>query len=296
MGRALLGWIVLCAGIGLAISTARFAAGLTSAPAAAVPLLQALLVTALVVPVILLLRSKVDRKSAADLGLSRRMLTPVIFGLTVGVASGAATWLPALWMGWISIERVDYGTLMSFLVINAFVLLLYEALPEELALRGYAWANLRSRWSPLIATWIVTVLFIFSSSLISVFQFGSARLLDVEPVGLGWAPAGTDPVAYVLQLGLFGLVLCAARRVPVAGALGIAIAFHLAQLTVTRLVLGGLGWLDSGIDVEFTAPDAIALVLVHICLGGFMFILTRKWLQRRDTVTEGNALMHRAGS
>ncbi|WP_258059933.1 hypothetical protein [Arthrobacter sp. ZGTC212] len=44
------------------------------------------------------------------------------------------------------------------------------------------------------------------------------------------------------------------------------------------------------------APDAIALVLVHICLGGFMFILTRKWLQRRDTVTEGNALMHRAGS
>ncbi|MBO0908691.1 type II CAAX prenyl endopeptidase Rce1 family protein [Arthrobacter sunyaminii] len=216
MGRALLGWIVLCAGIGLAISTARFAAGLTSAPAAAVPLLQALLVTALVVPVILLLRSKVDRKSAADLGLSRRMLTPVIFGLTVGVASGAATWLPALWMGWISIERVDYGTLMSFLVINAFVLLLYEALPEELALRGYAWANLRSRWSPLIATWIVTVLFIFSSSLISIFQFGSARLLDVEPVGLGWAPAGTDPVAYVLQLGLFGLVLCAARRAGLA--------------------------------------------------------------------------------
>ncbi|WP_258073463.1 hypothetical protein [Arthrobacter sp. 08Y14] len=37
-------------------------------------------------------------------------------------------------MGWISIERVDYGTLMSFLVINAFVLLLYEALPEGNAL------------------------------------------------------------------------------------------------------------------------------------------------------------------
>ena len=88
-------------------------------------------------------------------------------------------------------------------------------------------------------------------------------------------------MAYFLQVGLFGLVLCAARRVPLAGALGVAIAFHLAQLTVTRLVLGGLGWLDSGVDVRFNAPDAIALVLVHICLGGLIFILTRKFLGRR---------------
>lgn len=91
----------------------------------------------------------------------------------------------------------------------------------------------------------------------------------------------SDPVAYFLQIGLFGLVLCAARRVPVAGALGVAIAFHLAQLTVTRVVLGGLGWLDSGVDVQFNAPDAIVLVLAHICLGGLIFILARKFLSRR---------------
>ena len=297
IGRAMLGWIVLCAGIGLAISTARFITGLISAPpAAAAPLIQAVLVTALVVPAILALRSRLDRKSPAGLGLSRRMTAPLLFGLLVGVVTGAATWLPALWMGWISVERVHYGTLVSFLLINACVLLLYEALPEELALRGYAWANVNSRWSPLIATLSVTALFVFSSSLISVFQFGSARLLDVEPGGFGWAPAGSDPIVYFLQLGVFGLVLCAARRVPVDGALGIAVAFHVAQLSVTRLVLGGLGWLDSGLDIEFQAPDAIALVLVHICLGGFIFILTRKWLQRRDTVTDGNARMHRAGT
>lgn len=96
VGRALLGWIVLCAGIGVAISIARFTAGRTGTTTeAAVPLLQAALVSALVVPVILLLRRKVDRRSAADLGLSRRMTAPALFGLLVGTVSGALTWLPA---------------------------------------------------------------------------------------------------------------------------------------------------------------------------------------------------------
>ncbi|MDN3481909.1 hypothetical protein QMA10_08225 [Arthrobacter sp. APC 3897] len=85
VGRAVLGWIVLCAGIGLAITVAGFLTGLIPAPAAAaVPLVQAVLVTVLVVPAVLLLLSKLDRASPAHLGLSRRMTAPVVFGLLAG--------------------------------------------------------------------------------------------------------------------------------------------------------------------------------------------------------------------
>ncbi|WP_337662100.1 hypothetical protein [Actinoalloteichus sp. AHMU CJ021] len=58
-------------------------------------------------------------------------------------------------------------------------------------------------------------------------------------------------------------------------------AFPVAQLTVTRVLLGGLGWLDSSVRVEFTQPDAMALIFVRIAFGGLVFLTLRKLLERR---------------
>lgn len=279
--RALLGWLVLCAGIGLGISISRFLGEAFAPSSAFVPLLQAVLVASIVVPTILVLRCRIDRRSLASLGLSPRIGGPVILGTAVGLLGGAATWLPALGMGWIVVERIDPATLVLFLVVNSIVLFLYEALPEELALRGYAWTNIRDGWSPGVATVIVTVLFCLSSLVISLAHTGSGLLLGVETSGPSLAPSGSDPIAYVIQLAVFGLALCAARRIPLPGVLGVVIAFHVTQLTVTRALLGGLGWIESGVTVRFTDPDVIALVLVHIALCGAMFILIRKVIARR---------------
>ncbi len=280
---------MLCAGIGLGISIARLLGEAFAAPPAFVPVVQAVLVTSLVVPALLLLRRTLDRRSLTGLGLSPRMGGPVLLGVAVGVLRGAVTWLPALGMGWIAVERIDPATLVVFLVVNSIVLFFYEALPEELALRGYAWTNVRDSWHPFAATVLVTLLFCFSALVISVAHAGSALLLGMESSGPSFAPSGTDPVAYVLQIAAFGLALGAARRIPLPGVLGTAIAFHVTQLTITRILLGGMGWIDSGVTVRFANPDVIALVLVHIALCGVAFIVIRKTLTRRH---ERSALVY----
>ena len=157
---------------------------------------------------------------------------------------------------------------------------MYEVLPEELALRGYGWATIRARWPAFVATLTITILFCLSSAFISVFQTLSAFIVGVDPAGISFAPQGTDPVVYLVQIASFGLALIAARRLPVHGALFGAAAFHLVHLTMNRVILGGLGWLSSGVHVTFVEPDAIALVVVHIAVCGAGFILIRKLVER----------------
>jgi hypothetical protein len=281
IGRALLAWGVLCGGIAFAVTVGRALGEEFALPQAAVAIIQAVLTSALVVPTIVLMRRKLDRGSMRGLGLSRSIARPALIGAAVGLGLGAAVWVPAALLGWISIGSVDPYDVGVFLVMNALVLLLYEAIPEELALRGYAWTHLSERWMPLVATLAVTAIFPLSSAVISVFAALASRVVGIQSEGVFLVPPGNDPIAYGLQLVFFGLALGAARRIPVEGALTIAMVFHLCQLTVNRLLLGGTGWLYSGVAVRFIAPEAIALVLVHIALSGLAFVLIRKRIERR---------------
>jgi membrane protease YdiL (CAAX protease family) len=282
VGRALLAWFILCAGVAIAVTLARFFGERFDLDAAAVAVVQAILASALVVPAIVALRRWGDRAPLRGLGLSRSVLRPALIGAAVGLGLGVLVWAPAALLGWIEIGTVDPLGVATFLVANAAVLVLYEALPEELALRGYAWTHLSERWKPLVATLAVTAIFPLSTAAISVLQAVVSRLIGIESLGLFLVPPRMDPIAYGLQLVFFGLALGAARRIPLEGALTIAISFHLCQLTVNRLLLGGSGWLDSGVGVRFMEPDAIALVLVHIILSGIAFVLIRKRLERHQ--------------
>lgn len=132
---------------------------------------------------------------------------------------------------------------------------------------------------------ITTVLFVLSAALISLFQTGSALLLGVDAQGFALAPPGNDPIAYFLQLFFFGLTLCAARRIDIPGALIIAMSFHVVQLSITRILLGGVSWIESGVTVTFVEPDAIILVLAHIIVSGLIFLALRMWLSKRTAAT-----------
>lgn len=247
-----------------------------------ISIMQALLASAMIVPAVLLMRRKIDRKSFRGLGLGRRSTRAATIGVVVGLGTACLVWAPAFCAGWIALERVDLAQLLKFITVNTLILLLYEALPEELALRGYAWAIVSENWSPFVATIAVTALFPLSSLVISVIQTGAALLLGAGSSGIALAPQGSDPVAYGLQLILFGLALCAARRIPIPGVLAMCVAFHVVQLSVNRVLLGGLGWLDSGVTTVFVEPDAIALVLVHVMLSGMTFLTVRKALERHS--------------
>lgn len=274
--RAVLAWLVLCVGLGAASGISIVAGEWFDLSAFAGAILSALVMSAMVVPVIVLLRRRLDHRPLAGLGWSRRVGRPLLIGTVVGIGTGAVVWVPAALVGWIGIESVDLGAFVGFLLLNAVVLALYEALPEELALRGYVWTNLRDGWGVAIATVLTTALFPLSIAVASVVAAGVGLVLGTPTMEPTWSPGGQDPISYYLQLIVFGLALIAARRLPIEGALIVAMAFHVTQLTVTRTLLGGSGWLDSGWMISWHEPDAIALVLVHSILAGVVFVVARK--------------------
>lgn len=283
LARGVLGWLVLVTGLGVSIGLVTAADQRIGLSGATLALLQAGLMSALVIPVIWLLRSRLDLRSMAGLGWARPVLPPVLIGLGVGLLSGVVAWLPAAALGWIRFDQIDALAVGRFLALNGLALLFYEALPEELALRGYTWTNLRDGFSTTIASVLTTLLFPLGGVLVTGIAAGITAVLGTQAVPIRWFPG--DPAVYVLQLTLFGLALIAARRLPLRGALFTAVGFHWMQLTITRALLGGLGWVPSGLEVTFVAPDAIALVLVHIVLGGLGFVLIRRLQSARQLVS-----------
>ena len=278
--RGALGWLVLTLGLGVSIGLVEVLDQRIGLPMVARFVVQALVMSSLVVPTVLLLRTRLDGRTLRGLGWAQPLPRPVAIGTSVGLVSGVVVWLPALLAGWIRVDHVDVAEFATFLTLGGAVLVLYEALPEELALRGYAWTNLRDGWGSAVATVVVTALFPLSGPAASLVATPVVALLGGTPaITLGFP--GGDAVAYVLQLVLFGLALVAARRVPLPGALFVAVAFHWTSLTVTRTLLGGLSWMPSGWDVTFVEPDAVALVLVQLVVGGLLFVALRSLGRRR---------------
>ena len=279
---------MLSLGVQFSITIARLVSAWVTAGPAFVPVLQAVLTSMIVVPAVVILRRRLDRRplrGAGGIGLARRWPAAAATGAAVGLGAGALVWVPAFWAGWIRLDRLELTTLIIFLVVNTAVLLLYEALPEELALRGYGWTTMREAWSPLAATATITVL--FSLNMIPgnlVEAAASALLPGVEMTGFLLVPSGNDPIVYLTQMLIFGLALIAARRLPLPGALTAAIAFHVTVLTVNRALLGGLRWIDSGVGTQLAAPEVAALTLVYPMVGGVLFILIRRWLERRSRI------------
>lgn len=283
LSRSLVGWSVLCLGVGLSITLTRLAAPATGDGPLTARTVQAVIVAVIVIPPIMILRNRLG-------GSSRRRghrpsfawARPAAIATGVGVLTAAATWAPAIWAGWVRVGSVSVQQLLVFLAVNTLIALLHEAVPEEIALRGYAWDSLRQRFRPIIATAAVTALFCATYTGISAVQTASALLLGVRADGITLSPDGTDPVAYLLQISLFGLALIAARALPVPGALAAAVSFHLVHLAVNRVLFGGLGGFDTGVEANVVAPDASALVLVHIVLSGIVFAALRKALRTRS--------------
>ena len=130
----------------------------------------------------------------------------------------------------------------------------------------------------------ITVLFCLSTAFSNLIRMTSTLVLGGGTTGFSLAPSGNDPVFYIVLLFVFGLTLVAARRIPLPGALTSAIAFHHTFLTINRVLLGGLGWIDSGVGIEFATPEVAGISLVHAALAGTVFMVVRRWLERRTAV------------
>ncbi|WP_232665233.1 CPBP family intramembrane glutamic endopeptidase [Pseudonocardia sp. TRM90224] len=221
---------------------------------------RAVLVAVLAVPLVLLARRHLDRRPIAGLGLAGPRLRPLLFGMACWAVPAALGILVSTLAGWgsITIGALDAPTLVLIVALPVLVVL-YEALPEELIFRGYLYRNLATRlprWAAVIGQ---AVLFTAWGGLI-----GAAD---------GWE-------RYLLFF-TFSIVLGVLRVV--TGSLWATMGFHLAFQWFTQWLSAaqqaGGATVEGRADLEFVSfwllPIVIGTVVLLAAIGR-----GRDWAQR----------------
>ena len=108
--------------------------------------LQALVLSALVVPGVWWLRTRVDRRPMRGLGLStpRHALQAFGLGMAIVVTPMLVTSVMAAALGWATVTIDLSPASLSRLLVAAGTVFFFEALPEELVFRGYIYRTLNA--------------------------------------------------------------------------------------------------------------------------------------------------------
>ncbi|WP_055551265.1 type II CAAX prenyl endopeptidase Rce1 family protein [Streptomyces sp. NBRC 110028] len=272
LGRALLGGLVMAValGVGTGVGATAQVGGFAGR------LVPAALVSGVAVPVVWLLTRRAGQP-LTSLGFGGARASARAFLTGAGVTAGAAALVlgAGTAAGMLRWSAAGPLGLARFLVSNAVVALLLEALPEETTLRGHTWSSLRQRFGGAVAALGTTGVFLLVPGASTVAEAGTVRLLGGEPGPVGWAPDGQHPVDYLILLTVFGLTLVAARTAVRQAPLWAAIGTHLTFLTVNRIALDGDGR-HTGWPVEATTPDAVLLVPAYLLVATAGFALFRR--------------------
>lgn len=269
-GRAILAACVM--GLALAVATwAGALLGLAASPDH--PLLARLAVaaavTVVVVALIVLLCRRGDRAPLSSIGLTGTVAD--VRGFLLGAGIVLATGLVAIGaltvFGAARWSDFDPLTLLVFLTTNAIVALLFEALPEEISIRGYALTVLRRYFSQSIAT----VLNIATFLLVPLIALSAHALLErtrgeTESV-FALAPGGQDALMYYLMLTVFGLLLIRARDSTASATIWTCVGAHLAWLTVNRVVLDQA----PGVQVDLGEIATLLFFAIYVSAAIYAF-------------------------
>ncbi|MFI9079732.1 hypothetical protein ACIGW8_25230 [Streptomyces sioyaensis] len=274
-GRALLGGAVMAGALGAGNALGEALARTVGAEGYLRQLLPAVLVSTLAVSAVLL-RWAGRPAGLRPLGLGPWSSAPCAFlrGVAVTVSCAAGVLGAGTALGWVRWSEPDPAALATFLARNAAVAVLLEALPEETTLRGHAWASLRDRFGAVLSALGTTAVFLLVPAASTVVQAGVACAVGVPAPPMGLAPAGQDPVAYLVLLGVFGLTLVAARAAPGPAPLWTAIGTHVAFLSVNRVLFEGAAR-GAGWSAEVGPDHAAVLDLGYLAVTATVFVGAR---------------------
>lgn len=267
VARALGGGLVMAVALGVGTGLGPALADACGARGLPARLIPAALVSAVAVPLIL----RVARPGSLGFGNAGLRLRAFLIGVGVTGAAAALVLGAGTAAGMLDWARPDPAALLGFIVSNALVAFLLEALPEETTLRGYAWTSLRGRFGAMGSALGTTAVFLLVPGVSTVVEAGVARLIGGNPPPIGPAPSGQHPVDYLVLLTVFGLMLVAARTAVAGAPLWATIGAHLTFLTVNRAVLEG-NERDAGVSVDQTTPDAVLLVPAYLLVATVAFL------------------------
>ncbi|GGV95900.1 hypothetical protein GCM10015535_64300 [Streptomyces gelaticus] len=280
MGRALAGGLIMAVALGAGNGLGAVLADATGASGLAARLIPAALVTVVAVPFVL----RLSHPRTVGFGSPGASLRSFLTGVGVTAAAAALVLGAGTAVGLLIWQQLDLLTLAGFLVTNAVVAFLLEALPEEATLRGYTWTSLRRRFGPVLAALGTTAVFLLVPGTSTLVTVGIARLAGDEPGRTGSVPEGQHPVDYLILLTVFGLTLIAARAGVGHAPLWAAIGTHLTVLTVNRIMLQGEER-DAGVMVVQASGDAVLLVPLYLVVAAIAFLTCRR-VTRRHTPGE----------
>ncbi|KUL37898.1 hypothetical protein ADL22_19870 [Streptomyces sp. NRRL F-4489] len=281
-GRALAGGAVMACALGAGNAAGPALARLLGARGYLAELLPAALVTLLAVPAVLALRRAAPPAPALGLGPRHGALPGLLRGLGTTAGCAALVLGAGTAAGWVHWSALDPPALLGFLLRNAPVALLLEALPEETTLRGHTWTALSARFGGAATALGTTLVFLLVPAAAAVVQTVLAPLLGGPPPS-GLTPAGGDPIGYLVLLTVFGLTLVAARTAPGTAPLWTAIGTHLGFLSVNRVVFQGLAR-DAGWSAAIAPAHAAVLELAWLAATAAAFTALRRTARHRGPV------------
>ena len=193
-------------------------------------LLQAVIASGLVIPLIWWLRSRYDGREVGSVGLeySRR----VVGGVAVGVGIVA---LPVLIIivasrlfGWASITIDTAPATLQRFALGVITVFLLEAVPEELVVRGYIYRTL----SGTLARWKASLLSVLLFVTIPILSTGIQHYL----LGLEISLNGSNRIepSFLIILLIFGSLQQYLRVV--SGTIWIGVGFHAAFVLINRIM------------------------------------------------------------
>jgi len=280
-GRLRLGWrlasgtLSVVVGLVLAQAAGQLAVRLLGDPGhLTVQAVQAVVMSAVVLPWICLLRLRGDRRSLAGIGFALPLRSAGFFLLGLGLpASIVLVPLAALALGGAATVTVNASTAVLGAVLAwLLVALLLEALPEEIALRGYLFRTLNA----VLARWLAALasigLFVLVPILLALLGFLPGVPSDA------FAGGGGLGVDQLVLIAAFGAVLVYLRVV--TGSVWTCVGFHLGFLQIGRGT-----WVGAEDTALFQIHDAdttgVDLGFQLAALAVFALMLAYPWLARR---------------
>jgi uncharacterized protein len=231
------------------------------------------------VAVVVIACRRLDRRTLSSIGLDVTRRDLRAFGLGAGLWTGLATF--GLFAGNLTgLFQVTVGAptwrMLGWVLLQSFLVFTYEAVPEEMAMRGYVYTNLSERTSRWAAVLGQAVLFM-------LWAFALVALLQALGVRSSWS-IDVDRAVLFLTFGV-SLALVRLWTSSLWGSIGYHLAFQvgmgllsLDRLTVVRVDPSGL-------------PAAgITLWAFGIVLGGVLALIGLIRRERRSLLSTGPAV------
>ena len=217
-------------------------------------IISALLIFSLVLPMVIIARKHLDKRSWLGLRLTsfKEGWKPFVFGALSYLIPSLLGIIIFVMFGWTTIDfQASFGEFLFAVIVLMILVFMYEALPEELIFRGYFYRNLNhalAKWKAVLAQSGLFVLF--------------ALIIGAAP--------SFDRIVFFFAIGIvIGMV-----RVT-TGNVWSAVGFHLAFQTMQQMFGNPYNQ-----ELTSTTPALMETIILGIIPFSFAFVTLKLFVKK----------------